>query len=113
MERFVEANHVNTLENLLDHRRVHEMVVVAMEEQWAAVKAHLARVCQLIERIIEDGIQSGEFRPQDPERAAKTVHAAMACICHPTIVAQKLDDEERATPNEIAELIVRSLKARD
>jgi AcrR family transcriptional regulator len=108
---FIKQMHEHTLENLLDHRKVHEMVVVAMEEQWHVVRAHLDRVALYIGEIIRDGIAAGEFRQQDVHRAAKCVHSAMACLCHPMIVAQKLDDEDRPTPNEMTALIVSSLKA--
>lgn len=112
LERMAEEMYRNTLENLLDHRKVHEMVVVAMEQQWGAVKAHLDRVCKMIQRIIEDGMKTGEFREQNAERAAKAVHAALVSICHPMVVAQKLDDEERPTPAELASLIIHSLKSK-
>jgi AcrR family transcriptional regulator len=112
LEKYIEEMHEYTLENLLDHRKVHELVVIAMEENWNAVKEHLNRVCLHIERIIREGIASGEFREQDPVRAAKCVHASLICVCHPVIVAQKLEDENRARPSEMAALIVHSLKAR-
>ncbi|MGB0085926.1 MAG: TetR/AcrR family transcriptional regulator [Rhodomicrobiaceae bacterium] len=111
LERFIAEVHRHTLENLLDHRKVHEMVVVAMEEQWHAVKAHLDRVCGHIELIIKDGIAAGEFAPQDTARAAKCVHSAMAFLCHPALVAQKLEDEDRTTPEEMARFVVHGLKA--
>jgi AcrR family transcriptional regulator len=110
MERLVKELHEYTLENLLDHRKVHEMVVVAMAENWLAVRAHLERVAAYIGEIIKDGIAAGEFRQQDVPRAAKCTHAAMVCLCHPMIVAQKLDDEDRPTASEMAALIVHSLK---
>ncbi len=111
LERLIQEVHHHTLENLLDHRKVHEMVVVAMEEQWHVIKAHLDRVCSYIEMIIKDGIASGEFKPQDSARAAKCVHSSMAFLCHPALVAQKLDDEQRTTPEEMARYAVASLKA--
>lgn len=111
LELMAEAMYSHTLENLLDHRKVHEMVVIAMEQQWAAVKAHLDRVCRVFQKIIEDGMRTGEFRAQDPERAARAVHAALVSICHPMIVAQKLDDEDRATPAELAALVIHSLRS--
>jgi AcrR family transcriptional regulator len=109
---FVGEMYQNTLENLLDHRKVHEMVVVAMDEQWLAIRTHLDRITDLLGALIEDGIASGEFPPKDVKRMAKTAHAAMVCFCHPVVVAQKLDDEERATPEEIAAFIVSALKSK-
>lgn len=111
LTRVAEEMLINTLENYLDHRKVHELVVVAMDQQWSAVKAHLDRVCKIIQKIIEDGMKTGEFAQQNPERTAKAVHAAWVTLCHPVIVAQKLDDEDRATPAELAALVVRSLTA--
>jgi AcrR family transcriptional regulator len=111
LELFIAHCHRHTLENLLDHRKVHEMVVVAMEEQWHAVKAHLDRVCLLMQTIIEDGIAAGEFRQQDAARSARCVHSAMGFLCHPVIVAQKLDDENQPTPLEFAGFILNALKA--
>jgi AcrR family transcriptional regulator len=111
LERFIAEIHQHTLENLLDHRKVHELVVIAMEEQWHAVKAHLDRVCLYIQQIIEDGIAKGEFPKQDTARAAKCVHSAISTLCHPVIVAQKLDEEDRARPDEMAKFIINALKA--
>jgi AcrR family transcriptional regulator len=112
LQRMAEEMYKNTLENLLDHRKVHEMAVVAMEQQWSAVKAHLDRVCKMFQRVIEDGMKTGEFREQNAERAAKAVHSALVSICHPMVVAQKLDDEQRATPAELASLVIHSLQSK-
>ncbi len=110
IEWFIQECHRHTLENLLDHRKVHEMVVIAMEEQWDTVKAHLGRVRAYMQRIIEDGMASGEFPVKDAEFASRCVHAATAYLCHPVIVAQKLDDENRVPPAEMAKFLVRALK---
>lgn len=112
LERIVEETYQYTLENLLDHRKVHELAVVAMEQNWAAIKAHLGRVRLYIEEVIKSGMASGEFVQQDSMRAATWVQTAMVCMCHPAMVAQKLDDETRTTPNEMAAFIVKALKAR-
>ena len=110
LERFITAIHQHTLENLLDHKKVHEMVVIAMQEQWHVVKAHLDRVRLYIEQIIKDGIASGEFRQQDPVLAARCVHSATAYLCHPVVVAQKLDDEDRVPADQMAHFLVTALK---
>jgi AcrR family transcriptional regulator len=109
---FIQEIHRHTLENLLDHRKVHEMVVVAMEEHWLAIRSHIERITGYLRELIQDGITSGEFAAKDAERAAKMVHTAMACFCHPAMVAQKLDDEARATPEEMAAFLIGALKSR-
>jgi AcrR family transcriptional regulator len=107
---FIQELYNHTLENLIDHRKVHEMVVVAMQEQWPAIRAHIDRITGLIEQLVVDGIANREFAAKDAKRTAKAVHTAMACFCHPAMVAQKLDDEDRATPEEMAAFLVGALK---
>ena len=110
LERLIAEIHRNTVEDYLDHKKVHEIVVVAMEEQWHAVKAHLERVCLFIQQIIEDGVAAGEYPGQDTVRAAKCTQSAIVHLCHPVVVAQKLDDQARITPEEMARFIVSALK---
>jgi AcrR family transcriptional regulator len=107
---FILEIHRNTMENLLDHHKVHEMVVVAMEEQWLAIRAHIDRIAAFLGELISDGIARGEFAPQDAQRAGKMVHTALACFCHPAMVAQKLDDEDRVRPEEMAAFLIGALK---
>ena len=107
---FIQEIHRHTVENLLDHRKVHEMVVVAMEEQWLAIRSHIERIAGLLGELIKDGIATGEFAPGDAKRIGKIVHTAIACFCHPVIVAQKLDDEDRVRPEEMAAFLLQALE---
>lgn len=100
-----------TLETLLDQKKVHEMVVAAMEEHWGAIQRHLTLKTAMIEEIIASGIASGEFKPQDPKRAARCVHNALAAHGHPVLVAQCMDDPNRASPEEMVEFMLSALKA--
>jgi AcrR family transcriptional regulator len=111
LRTFIVEIHRNTMENLLDHHKVHEMVVVAMEEQWLAIRSHIDRIAAYLGELISDGVARGEFAPQDAKRAGKMVHTALACFCHPAMVAQKLDDEDRARPEEMAEFLIKALKS--
>jgi AcrR family transcriptional regulator len=109
---FVQAIYDNTLENLIDHKKVHEMVVVAMEEQWLAIRAHIDRIARQLGELIKDGVARGEFSATDAERTGRIVHTAMACFCHPVMVAQKLDDEERVRPEEMTAFLIAALKSK-
>ncbi len=72
----------------IGERRVHEMVEVAMEENWSAVETHLAFVVDRIGRVIADGAQAGDFRPCDPEQTAFVVKCACTTILHPVMIAE-------------------------
>ena len=108
---FIQEIYRHTTENLLDHRKVHEMVVVAMEEQWLAIRSHLDRIAGYLGELVNDGIALGEFPKKDPKRNGKIVHTALVCFCHPVVVAQKLDDEERVQPEEMAAFLIAALKS--
>ena len=84
--------------------------MVALQERWTAIRAHVHRVSDLVATIIADGIAAGEFRAQDAKRAAECVTASMAVLRHPVMLAQCIDDPEKPTPSELAEFIISALK---
>lgn len=111
LQQFIELAARHAAETYVHDKKVHDMVVVAMEEQWGSIKRHLQARTGMVADIIASGISSGEFRAQDPFRAAKCVHAALAAYSHPVVVAQCRDDQDFATPAEMAAFILSGLKA--
>lgn len=108
---FIELIARHTVEILVQEKKVHDMVVVAMEEQWGAIERHLQVTGAMIEEIIASGIASGEFKQQDANLAARCVHCALAGLKHPVVVAQCRNDPNLASPAEIAAFILSALKA--
>lgn len=97
---------------LTSERRIHDMVAVAMEENWGAIEAHIATMEQLLSRLIADGIASGEFDPTlDPAKTALTVFDACLVVFHPTMIAQCGDKDQEPQAREIAAFILRALRA--
>jgi AcrR family transcriptional regulator len=111
LTRFIEIVARHTAETFIQEKKVHDMVVVAMEEHWSAIQRHLRAREAMLAAIIASGIESGEFKPQDPARAACCVHFALVGFCHPVVAAQCYDDPEKPTPAETAEFLIRALKA--
>ncbi len=105
----IELNR-RSMEAFIDQKKVHEMVIVALQERWTAIRAHVHRVSDLVATIIADGIAAGEFRSQDTKRAAECVTASMAVLRHPVMLAQCIDDPEKPTPSELADFIISALK---
>lgn len=108
---FILEMHRFTAEALMDQKKVHEMVVAAIEEQWETIRLHLDHIRAMIGEIIRSGIRSGEFRDQDADQAARCVFTALAALKHPVLVAQCGDDPNRATPEELVAFILSALKA--
>lgn len=102
--------HRMTVETMLDEEKVHEMVMVAIDQQWPVIEEHLGRMRMLVAHIIEDGIRAGEFREQDPILAAECFLCCGVSLCHPQLVAKKISHDEIVTPDSLADFVIRALK---
>lgn len=80
--------------HLLGDERVMEIVMVAIEHSWDAIRAHKDVMHTVLELILRDGIEAGEFEPVDPRESADAIMCSMMCFCHPVLVAQAIDDGE-------------------
>jgi len=79
-------------ENLLEEQRVNDIVMVAMEESWDAIMAHKERIRSVIELILRDGIEAGEFERVDPRETSALIMKAYVAFCHPVLLAQGLQE---------------------
>ncbi|RJG41048.1 TetR family transcriptional regulator [Mesorhizobium sp. DCY119] len=110
LRRYGHEEHQFTINVLTDQKKVHEMVVVALEHQWGVIEKHIDQLHIVLAKIISDGIASGEFVDQDPEMAARCFGACMVPLCHPQVAAQCMNKENRASPDELIEFAIRALK---
>ncbi len=53
-------------ENLLTDKRVNDIVLIAIEDSWDAIETHKEVIRNVVELILRDGIEAGEFEPVDP-----------------------------------------------
>jgi AcrR family transcriptional regulator len=81
-------------ENLLTDQRVNDLVLVAMEHSWDAIRAHKEAIRMVIEKILREGIEAGEFEPVDPAETAGLMMRSMVHFCHPVLLAHCLQDKE-------------------
>jgi AcrR family transcriptional regulator len=111
LAEFIELIAKHTAETLVDQKKVHEMVVVAMEEHWGSIERHLNAVTAMIAKIIESGMAAGEFEKRDVESTARCVKSSLAPFMHPVLVAQCRDNTNIASPQEVTNFILLALKA--
>ncbi len=81
-------------ENLLTDQRVNDLVLVAMEHSWDAIRAHKEAVRMVIEKILREGTEAGEFEPVEPAPTAGLIMQSMVQFCHPMLLAQALQHGE-------------------
>jgi AcrR family transcriptional regulator len=106
----VLQQHRITLETMLDDKKVHEMVIIAIEQQWPVIEAFLQKVRQLVAEMIREGIEAGEFRDQDVQLAAENFTSCMIKLCHPQIVADCLIENTVGKPEDLVEFGLRALR---
>jgi hypothetical protein len=79
-------------ERYIGERKLHDMVEVALNEQWPIVHDHIQRIVSFSARVIAEGMATGEFTPGDPALATKLVHTACMRFCHPRLMVECADD---------------------
>lgn len=110
LRRHVMAQYQMTLETMVGEQKVHEMVIVAIERDWHVIEQHIDRMHGIIADLIRQGIEAGEFAPQDADIAARCFGAATVNLCHPQMVAQCRAKQNRATAEQLVEFALKALK---
>jgi AcrR family transcriptional regulator len=80
-------------ENHLTDQRVNDMVLAAIELSWGAIRAHKEHIRMVLEAILREGIEHGEFEPVDPRETSRLMMISLVHFCHPVLVAQYLQDQ--------------------
>jgi AcrR family transcriptional regulator len=72
----IQTNEKMNAERYIGDRKLHDMVDVALNEQWPIIDAHIEHMGVIIGGIIAEGIAAGEFAPGDPVLLASLVQSA-------------------------------------
>lgn len=110
LSAFVLALHRHNKSTLTDEHRLHDMVEVAMAENWPAIEAHCASVVAHIATIIGEGVAQGCFRPVPLPDFAHTAFDALAKVFHPTLIAHCADQDQEMQASRLAEMILAALR---
>ena len=86
LDRLLTAVHRHNKTKLIKERRMHDMIVAAIQEHWGIIKAHIERMVTIFEAIIREGIEAGEFEVEDPAEAARAVETAFTLFFHPILI---------------------------
>ena len=80
-------NRMNS-ERCVGDNKLHEMVAIAMEEDWDVCVAHIECITGVIGEVIAHGVASGEFEAPDLPLAALCTCTGMIRFFHPQMIAQ-------------------------
>lgn len=106
------AEHEHSKEMMADDRNFHEMVVIAVQENWSCIEDFKRRVDALILRLVSEGVASGEFPPQDVDLTARCVNQAFVTCCHPLLLSHPIDPENRVEPARLIDFILDAVRGR-
>ncbi|TCT04404.1 TetR/AcrR family transcriptional regulator [Aquabacter spiritensis] len=96
--------------NFFTERRIHDMVLVAIEANWTAIAAHKDRVTEGIAVLLRDGIAEGTFVPHDTDAASRVLSGAMVRFCHPILIAEEIDADLEARLHATLAFLLRSVE---
>lgn len=80
--------------NLVTEQRVNELVVAAIEHSWDSIRAHKEALRTVIELIVRDGIEAGEFEPLDPRQTAELLMRSAVAFTNPMLIGTCLEEGE-------------------
>jgi len=81
------VNRMNT-ERYVGDSKLHEMVEIAMQEDWDVCVLHIEFITRVIGEVIADGAARGEFDVGDLQLAATCTCTSMIRFFHPQMIAQ-------------------------
>ena len=90
--------------------KMHDMVAVAMEENWDVCRAHVDCITGIIAKVIADGIPTGEFHVADAGIAAVCTCTAMVRFFHPQLIAE-CADKPSPTLDQMIDFVIGGLQA--
>src|SRR6266403_4589576 len=91
LRELMKTIHRMNSERYVADSKLHEMVEIAMQEDWDVCLAHMQQITETIAAVIADGAESGEFEAPDVPLAAMCACTAMMRFFHPQMIAQCAD----------------------
>jgi AcrR family transcriptional regulator len=88
LRELMKTIHRMNTERYVGDSKLHEMVEIAMEEDWDVCVAHMLLITETIGSVIGQGAASGEFEVADVPLAAMCACTAMMRFFHPQMIAQ-------------------------
>src|SRR5947209_3335819 len=68
--------------------------IIETADSWDAIEKHKEVIRNVVELILRDGIEAGEFEPVDPPETARLLMRSLVGFMHPVLISQCLSLEE-------------------
>ena len=88
LRELMKTIHRMNRERYVGNSKLHEMVEIAMQEDWGVCGAHMQTIASTVGEVIAQGVASGEFEAPDLQVASLCSCSAMIRFFHPQMIAQ-------------------------
>ena len=93
-----------------NERKLHEIVIAAIEGHWSAVADYKESLKALVRRLVVAGREAGEFERKPPlDALCVAIFGTMTPFCHPILLEQTDPDDLKTDAEQVASLVLRSL----
>ncbi|VVE06733.1 HTH-type transcriptional repressor KstR2 [Pandoraea communis] len=90
-------------------RKLYDIAASAATENWRAVQAYEARVQKLLQEVLQEGRQSGDFERKTPlDETAMAIYLVLRPYLNPLLLQYNRDTTDVA-PAQLSNLVLRSL----
>jgi AcrR family transcriptional regulator len=111
LRELMKTVHRMNSERYVGDSKLHEMVAIAMEEDWEVCNAHIMLITQTMGGVIAQGMAAGEFEVADLEQAALCCCTGMIRFFHPQMIAQ-CANKPGPTIDQMIDFIIAGLSPR-
>lgn len=99
-----------SLDLFFDDRKLHDIAAVAAAQHWKSALNHRAELYSIVQQIIMDGRESGEFERKTPlDEVCMAITSVMTPFSHPLMLEQKTPEQLEERVVAITSLVLRSL----
>ena len=111
LRELMKTVHRMNTERYVGDSKLHEMVEIAMEEDWDVCVAHMLLITETIGSVIGQGAATGEFEVADVPLAAMCACTGMMRFFHPQMIAQ-CANKPGPTIDEMIDFVIAGLSPR-
>jgi AcrR family transcriptional regulator len=110
LRALIETVHRMNSDRYVGDSKLHEMVAIAMEENWDVCQSHMECITGMFAAVIADGVASGEFHMSDVGLAALCTCTAMVRFFHPQLISE-FADKPSPTLDQMIDFVIAALGA--
>ena len=109
LRKFAKTVTSATMEVAFNDRKIYEVATHASSENWAPVQAYVERLQALLQDILKEGRESGQFERKTPiDETCRAIYLALLLFSDPVFMQRSIDLPADAQ-TEVINLILRSL----